>query len=62
MTPEQLREMAARVNDLRIELLCDVDDTGTDPEASAFVQLALNSLDNAQAFLDLATLKQRRAV
>lgn len=61
-TPENIREAANRVRELREHLLFGINDTGADPEAEQFYLLALSSLEEACRFLKLSALKQSAAL
>jgi hypothetical protein len=57
-TAETLRALERQVDDLYKTFLCDVDESEATAESEQFFLLALNSLDAARRFLDLAAIKQ----
>jgi hypothetical protein len=61
-TPEILSGAATRVRELRQELLFDVDDAGSDPEAEQLFLLAQSALESAERFLKLSSMKQSQAL
>lgn len=65
MAPEDLTELAKRIDTLRTDALFDetrVPNQGNDPEAEQLVLLALAALESAARFATLASIKESQAL
>jgi len=61
-TPETLEVFEKRTEQLRLSLLCDVDEAGADPFAEQHALAAFAHLESAQRAFALARLHQTRAL
>lgn len=61
-TPETLRNLAQRVEDLRMELLFSVEDAGSDPFSEQEYLASLAYLELAYRRLKVAAMYQSRAL
>lgn len=59
--PDDLRDIERRIEGLRRDLLCDVDEAGASDATQQHFLLALSCLEQAQRFARLALLQARLA-
>ncbi len=60
-TPETLEAAAKRCDQLRLDLLFDIEESGADAESTAHFIIAVSLLEQAKQHLQIACLLQRRA-
>jgi hypothetical protein len=59
--PKHVRSIERSIEELRKDLLCDVDEAGASDSTRQYFLLALSGLEQAQRFARLATLQARIA-
>lgn len=61
-TPENLRELAKKVDEIHGEALFGIDPAGASPESEQLYLLGISCLEQAKRYFTLANMAQTRAI